>query len=133
MNDTFPTFWCSLGGRVATATAAFATFGASLLALIGPSPYGTAIHSIVTLVCILGFLFAVGLATEHHGSAALTMILALPPLAGLFLAALPFVEASGPGPGIALLALAVAAMGRAAGLRAPAPRPALGELATHRG
>jgi hypothetical protein len=84
----------SLSGRLACATLAFALLAAAGLAAFGDESAPIAITA-VTLVCIIGGFWTIGLAIERHGTMALALVLSLPPVAGVYYAAMHLVVARG--------------------------------------
>lgn len=112
MTTTIDPFWTSVSGRLATATGGFATVAAGVLALLGPAETPVWAVPAVLLVCIVGFLFAVGFSLGEHGRWALVMVLALPFLAGPYQAALIFAPLAGTIPGVLLIGLGIAAFAR---------------------
>lgn len=103
----FLTFPC---GRTATASTGLAISTAGILAMIAPGPHALALMTIPTILVIVGFLFAVGLAVGRFGSVAISMVIALPLLAGFYFFGLNEVIGKGPALGAPLVALGILLM-----------------------
>jgi hypothetical protein len=92
------TFASSTAGRFLIGSAVLALAGAGAITLF--EPQSAAALWIITLVvplCVIGCLAATGLAIENHPSAALTLLLVLPLLGGVYAAALPVLAGRGGG------------------------------------
>jgi hypothetical protein len=88
-------FLQSAGGRLVTASAATALFGAATVALFGPGPYAVRVAVSVTLAAIVGSIMGVGLLVDKFGIHAFGLILGLPVIAVFYFALLMVAPAVG--------------------------------------
>jgi hypothetical protein len=112
-------FWRSSGGRLALAAAGLAVAAAGGVALGGES-LAAGIVATVPLVCAVGFIVAVGLSIEEYGAHCVVLLLALPPLGGVFLFSLSMLDRGGRTLGLVLLVLGLLGLARAAFRGTPA-------------
>jgi hypothetical protein len=115
-------FWRSSGGRLALASAGLAVAAAGGVALGGES-LAESIIATVPLISAVGFIVAIGLSLDEYGAYCVALLLALPPLGGVFLFSLAMLDRGGGRTlGLVLLVLGVVGLARAAfpGTRAAA-------------
>lgn len=112
-------FWRSSGGRIAIGASGLAVLGAGGVALGDHSLANAIIASVPPLVAV-GFIVAIGLSLEDYGAHCLALLLALPPLGGVFLFSLAMLGRGAGALGWVLVALGLAALARALMRGAPA-------------
>jgi hypothetical protein len=100
-------YFASGSGRIACATLAFALLAAAGFALFGTAANLPLVVPVITLVCIVGGFLAMGLAIDRYGTLALAYVFSLPPVAGLYFAALHVLCSAGIVAAASLTALAL--------------------------
>lgn len=97
-------FFAAPSGRLFAATTALALLGAGGLALMGPeTPLG--LLAMLILAIVVCSILLVGMATQQFWREALILVLALPPVGGLYFAGLTVVGEIGAVIGVPLLVL----------------------------
>ncbi len=105
MLETFRTAPC---GRLFSATVSFAALSAGLLAggIVSTSWLSV---SVVVLLIVSSMIITVGITIEQFPVVALLLLLALPPLGGIYFAGLTVVSKAGPGGAAAFILVALVA------------------------
>ncbi len=117
-------FLQSAGGRIALLTGGLALATPGVLALLGPGEAATLITAVSILLCVVGCLFAVVLSLQAFFSQTLTMVIALPLAAGVYLALLSVAPVGGAllvAASFTAAAVVLAALTSRGGRREPAP------------
>lgn len=106
MNDSFLSAPC---GRLFSATMAVLAAGAGAVALIGPGPVASGfVIPALFLFGVVSAIMYVGMSLERFGGIAVVLTIALPPLGGLYYAALVGVVIhAGTGVGVVLIAMSL--------------------------
>ena len=90
-------------GQITVATTAILVISAGVEALIGPGIFTLVLMTVSTLLGVVAFIVAVGLATQRFGGHVLAMALALPVLAWAYFAAITVLVQQGSSAGIMLI------------------------------